>query len=84
MEDCAADRKNDKTLTDVSGVVNIIANTYVIVCENPYSRYNACNMPEACNKEDLQVVFSGIVKEVFPYERRFATPILLQSIEIND
>ena len=83
-EDCAKDRKNKKTLSDVSGVVNIIANDYVIVCENPYSRYVACNMPEACNKENLQLVFSGIVKEIFPYERRYATPLLLQSIEIKD
>lgn len=83
-EDCAKERKGEKNLSEVLGVVKIIADTYVIVCDNPYTRYHACNMPQACKKENIKVVFSGMVKEVFPYERRFATPFVLQSIEVRE
>jgi hypothetical protein len=55
--------------------------TYIISLENESIRYQACNLPDELKVQDIKVLFSGLVKEIYATERRFATPFVLEEIK---
>ena len=80
--DCFDDRKNEKELDLLkASIVNIGSEFYIDDTEGN-QRYFACNLPDTCKKEGLIVTCSLIVKEIFPYERRMATPGLLTKVAL--
>ena len=80
LTDCLADRKNQETLTNQQGSIIQVANQYVILSQDGDSRYLACNLPATYKKEGEKVVFTLIVKEIYPNERLMATPAYLTEI----
>lgn len=81
VKDCLPDRKDVSKEEDVTGAVILVADQYILLSDDGNSRYLACNMPEAFQKEGLKVKFSLVVKEIFPTERLMATPAYLTKIE---
>lgn len=82
--DCFSDRKTQKEISEAKGIIKIIANEYILVIEdNEYQRYQACNLGEEFNTEGLTVIFSGMIKEIYPHERRIAIPFVLTKIQLN-
>jgi hypothetical protein len=82
--DCFGDRKSFGEVTVLNARINVISDTYIIVDESGNSRYYACNLPVAFHEESLQVSCTLVVKEIFPNERRFATPALLKEISVRE
>jgi hypothetical protein len=82
LEDCYNDRANTDTITNQIGEIKLIAQTYCLIFNNGNKRYTPCNLPDSLEKEIPLIVFSGIEKEIFPYERRVGTPFILSAIKI--
>ena len=80
VSDCLPERKNTDTLSNQSGSILMVAEHFVILSQNGESRYLACNLPETYKKEGEKVLFSLIVKEIYPNERLIATPAYLTEI----
>ncbi len=80
LTDCLADRKNQETLSNKQGRIIQVADQYVILSQDGDSRFLACNLPETCKKKGEKVVFTLIVKEIYPNERLIATPAYLTEI----
>jgi hypothetical protein len=80
VSDCLPDRKNQETLESQKGSIIKVADQYVILSQDGNSRYLACNLPEKYKKEGEKVVYTLIVKEVYPNERLIATPAYLTEI----
>ncbi len=82
QKDCFADRKTTGTLSNVSGTTMKIGDQfYINIMET--KRYHPCNIPEEFKTENLNVTFSGEIKEIFPHERRAGTPFVLDKISLN-
>ncbi len=83
-EDCFSDRKTQETVKSIKGIIKKIGQDHIIILANDEnSRYIACNLEEKHKVEEMTVIFSGMVKEVFPHERWPAIPFVLQSIQEN-
>jgi hypothetical protein len=80
LSDCLADRKNQETLANQQGSIIKVAEQYVILSKDGVSRYLACNLPETYKKEGEKVIYTLIVKEVYPNERLIATPAYLTEL----
>ena len=80
LTDCLNERKSQETLTNQKGIIIQVAEQYVILSQDGNSRYLACNLPETYKKEGEKVVYSLIVKEIYPNERLIATPAYLAKI----
>lgn len=75
------ERKNMDTLMQLKGSIIIIADSYFIEVIKGNERYSVCNLPEDFKKEGMPVMFSLIIKEIYPTERLMATPAVLIKIE---
>jgi hypothetical protein len=84
LEDCYNDRANIDTITNQIGEIKLIAQTYCLVFNNGNKRYTPCNLPDSLKRDMPEVMFSGIEKEIFPYERRVGTPFVLSAIKISE
>ena len=80
LSDCLAERKNHETLANQQGSIIKVGEQYVILSIDGVSRYLACNLPETYKKEGEKVMYTLIVKEVYPNERLMATPAYLTEI----
>ena len=81
-KDCFPDRKTQGTLEKQKGIIKKIGQDYLIfLAQDENSRYIACNLEEEFKVEGLTIIFSGMIKEIFPHERWPAIPFALQSIQ---
>ena len=84
VEDCLPDRKNIKTHQMTEGVVKEVMQGFYAIEIGNSKRYSPCNLEAKWKIDGKKVKFSGIEKEIFPNERRTATPFLLTEIqEVN-
>jgi hypothetical protein len=81
-KDCFPDRQVTMQVKNQSGIIRKVMDTYVISQDNETIRFQACNLPIDLQVQDLEVVFSGLVKEIYATERRFATPFVLKEIRV--
>lgn len=79
LEDCFHPRKTIRTIVNEEGKMLKVTGVYVIV-SNIKGRYQACEIPEEFQKEGMEVTFSGDKLEIYPNERRIATPLRLTNI----
>ena len=81
-KDCFSDRKTQETLEKQKGIIKKVGQDHLIfLAEDENSRYIACNLEEEFKVEGFTIVFSGMIKEIFPHERWPAIPFVLQSIQ---
>ena len=82
--DCNDQRETVSILKDCKGkVLKINEEMWALVPDNaPDTRYGVCEMPAELKVDQLGVVFSGQVKKIAPYERLFATPIVVTSLRV--
>ncbi len=82
--DCHDQRETESVLKDCKGkVLKINEDMWALVPDNaPDTRYGVCEMPAELKVDQLRVVFSGQVKKIAPYERLFATPIVITSLKV--
>ncbi len=81
ISDCYAERKNEDILTSQSGSIIKVADQFVILAQDKYSRYMCCNLPDSYKKEGVMINYSLIVKEIYPNERLIASPAYLMDIK---
>ncbi len=82
-ENCYTNRKVRKTISNFDGEIILMMDTYVFSTPDKSIRYGMCPMPEALKKEGLKLSISGDVMEIFPNERRFATPFVLRRYSLK-
>jgi hypothetical protein len=82
--DCHDQRETVSVLKDCKGkVLKINEEMWALVPDDtPDTRYGVCEMPAELKVDQLKVVFSGQVKKIAPYERLFATPIVVTSLRV--
>ena len=83
-EDCHGKRSVTQTLEEANGSIIKVAGMYVISMNEGTDRYQPCELPKKYNQECILVRFSGEVLEIFPNERRAATPFRLKFIAERD
>lgn len=81
FEDCFPDRKNIKTHQMREGTIKEVMTDFFAITVGDSERFSPCNLTSEWKVEGKKVKFQGIEKEIFPNERRAATPFLLQKIE---
>ena len=81
IKDCLPDRKNIKTHQMTEGVVKEVMQGFFAISVGDSERYSPCNLDAKWKIDGKKVKFRGIEKEIFPNERRAATPFLLTEIE---
>ena len=81
LEDCFSERKNIKTHPMTEGIIKEVMSDFFAITVGDNKRYSPCNMEEKWKIEGKKVKFSGIEKEIFPHERRAATPFVLTEIK---
>ena len=84
LVDCFPERKNIKTHPMTEGIVKEVMSDFFAITVGDSKRYSPCNMDAKWKVEGKKVKFKGIEKEIFPQERRAATPFLLLQIEAVD
>ena len=80
-KDCLPDRKNIKTLQMTEGVIKEVMQGFFAISVGDSEKYSPCNLDAKWKIEGKKVKFKGIEKEIFPNERRAATPFLLTEIQ---
>ena len=83
-EDCHGKRSVTQTLEEANGSIMKVTGMYVISMNDGNDRYQPCDLPKKYNQEGILVRFSGEVLEIFPNERRAATPFRLKFIAERD
>lgn len=81
VSDCIPDRKNQEKLANQQGSIIKVSGEYIILSQDGNSRFMPCNLPESYKRKGEKVIFTLIVKEVFPNERLIATPAFLTEIK---
>lgn len=81
VEDCLPDRKDIKIHQMREGVVKEVMSDFFAITVGNSERYDPCNMDAKWKADGKKVKFTGIEKEIFPNERRAATPFLLTEIQ---
>lgn len=81
IKDCFPDRKNIKTHPMTEGVVKEVMTGFFAISVGDSERYSPCNLDEEWKIDGKKVKFKGIEKEIFPNERRAATPFVLHEIQ---
>ena len=79
VDDCYKDRTDQSEIKDLEATVTLIAGTLVLSNATDTKRYQACTLPKWAS-EGVKCKISGIVKQTFPNERRFASPFHLTDI----
>ena len=82
LEECMDDRKTTTTHEDVNGKVLKLNDKLFVISINAddTKRYKACNLPQKWEQDGLEIVFSGLEKEIMPNERWPGTPLRLTAI----
>lgn len=80
FEDCFSDRKNIKTHPMREGIIKEVMPDFFAITVGDSERYGPCNLASKWKEDGKKVKFQGIEKEIFPNERRAATPFVLQKI----
>lgn len=78
-EDCYSDRNTVKIVNSTPGKVLKAGKFGVIDCYELGDRYQPCSLPDWA-VVDVEVVVSGVVKEIFENERREGSPFLISEI----
>ena len=81
VEDCFPDRKKIKTHQMREGVIKEVMTDFFAITVGDSERYGPCNMDVKWKVDGKKVKFRGIEKEIFPNERRAATPFVLADIQ---
>ncbi len=81
FEDCFPERKNIKTHPTTEGIIKEVMNDFFAITIGDSKRYSPCNLDSKWKIEGMKVTFSGIEKEIYPHERRAATPFVLTEIK---
>lgn len=80
--DCHGVRKTIMVLNNKEAEIINVAGQYLISIPPGTKRYNPCELPEKAKVENLKVVFSGEVLEIFQNERLAGTPFRLTTLDI--
>lgn len=83
-DDCYYPRKTIRSFEDQAATILHYSDEWVITVGSPDKRYVTCGIPEQFQKDGLLVIFSGDKLEVMPHEKRFAIPLRLQSMRLQD
>lgn len=81
VKDCLPERKDIKTHQMKEGVVKEVMQGFFAITVGDSERYSPCNLDTKWKVDGKKVKFKGIEKEIFPNERRAATPFLLTEIK---
>lgn len=80
--DCHGVRKTIMVINNQEAEIVKVGERYLISIPPGTKRYNPCKLPERAKVENLKVVFSGEVLEIFQNERLSGTPFRLSSLDI--
>jgi len=82
--DCKERRTIRYLKNQVGRIELIMGKFYAINNEDnqTYQRVTLQNLPEELKKDGLTIIYSGEVKEIYPYERRVGHPVWLTNFEI--
>ncbi|MFK8006371.1 MAG: hypothetical protein AB8H03_08375 [Saprospiraceae bacterium] len=81
--DCFSDRKDIKTHPMREGEIKEVMAGFFAITVGEGERYDPCNLEAKWKIVGKKVKFKGIEKEIFPHERRAATPFLLHDIQVS-
>jgi len=81
VKDCFPDRKNIKTHQLREGIIKEVMPDFFAITVGDNERYGPCNLDTKWKVDGKKVKFKGIEKEIFPHERRAATPFVLTEIK---
>lgn len=79
IQDCWAERKNVKEVNTKRGSIVFITDYWMI--EGEGFRYHPCEIDKDFRVEGMKVVVSGMLREIYPTERRAGAPFSLTAIE---
>ncbi len=77
---CFEDRKTTKEIVEHKAKIIKVATWWMMVPDESGSRWQPCEMPEMFQEENLTVIVSGEVKEIYPNERRAGTPFIIHGL----
>ncbi|MBK9257433.1 MAG: hypothetical protein IPM42_18370 [Saprospiraceae bacterium] len=80
--DCFPDRKTQQSVEDRTGKVILIGDTFLIENQKENIRYAPCNLPDNLKTEQLTLLFSADLKEIYPNERWMGEPTVLTKVKI--
>jgi hypothetical protein len=80
-QDCYKDRKKEDDIIKKRGVIEKIADHFMIATED--NRYMPCEIPKPFNIEGTKVIFSGETRAVYPHERWAGLPFHLAFIDLE-
>lgn len=79
-DDCYADRATIKVVGNRTATIIESGGFVIMDCVELSERYHPCELPDWAT-EGVEVVFSGVTKEVKENERRAGTPFLISDIK---
>ncbi len=80
-QNCYQDRKVMDKLNDQKGIIQKWEELWLIVSEDGTQKWQPCELPREFQMEKTMVVFSADVMQIYPAERRVASPIHLRAIK---
>ncbi len=83
-KDCYPERETTREWKPSMGTIQKIGTIYAVVSEQEGRRFNPCNLEEKWHREGQKVEFSGLEKQIMPYERLSAIPFVLHTITAVD